>query len=110
MSKVIYLDTGVLGFVTHPNANQEARDCLTWLRDLLAAGIKVWVPEICDYELRREYILNNSQNALNRLDQLKAAVGYVPINTPAMKRAAQLWADARKRGKPTADPQALAVC
>lgn len=107
MSKAIYLDTGVLGMVTHPRANVEARACVQWLRDMLAAGAKVYVPEICDYELRREYVLNNSQNALTRLNALNAAIGYVPLNTRAMQTAADLWSQARKRGQSTAAPKEL---
>ena len=29
------------------------------------------------------------------------------LSTPIMLRAAELWAEARRRGRPTADPQAL---
>mgnify|MGYP001224251561 CR=1 FL=1 len=32
---------------------------------------------------------------------------YAPITTPVMRRAAELWAQAHARGRPTADPAAL---
>lgn len=105
--KLVFLDTGVLGVVTHPKAGQEARECILWLKNLLAAGVRVCVPEICDYELRREYLRRNASNALRHLDQLNAAVTYVPINTATMKEAAKLWADARNKGHVTADPKEL---
>jgi predicted nucleic acid-binding protein len=45
--------------------------------------------------------------SIERLDQLKSLLTYLPINTEAMIKAAEFWAEARRRGKPTADPQAL---
>lgn len=35
------------------------------------------------------------------------ALRYAPITTAVMRRAAELWAQARARGRPTADPAAL---
>ena len=65
------------------------------------------MPEICDFELRRSYLLNNSKVPLDRLESLNSVVTYVPINTQMMRRASELWADMRKRGKPTADEKEL---
>ena len=42
-----------------------------------------------------------------RLDSLIDHVGYLAITTSAMRRAAQLWAEARRRGQPTASDSAL---
>ncbi|NES23439.1 MAG: type II toxin-antitoxin system VapC family toxin [Symploca sp. SIO3E6] len=39
--------------------------------------------------------------------KLKATITYCPITTEVMLKAAELWAEARNRGKPTADPNAL---
>ncbi len=44
---------------------------------------------------------------IRRLDQLKAAITYRPITTEVMLKAAELWAEARRRGRPTADPKVL---
>ena len=38
---------------------------------------------------------------------LKTAITYLPITTEAMLLADQLWAEARRAGKPTADFKAL---
>lgn len=105
--KAVYLDTGVLGFLTHPKGSTEATECTAWLLSLLQQGVKVCLPEICDYEIRREYVLQKSKKALTKLDALKETAEYVPIASPMMLKAAELWADVRSKGKPTADNKAL---
>lgn len=110
MKKCVFLDTGVLGVVTHPAGSAESRACVAWLLNLLRASVRVCVPEICDYELRREYVRRGSSDALDalaKLDELNAKVDYVPIGTAAMRRAAELWADARNRHRPRAAKHAL---
>ena len=81
--------------------------CQQWLRETLRRGKRVAIPEIADYEVRRELLRADRLNGLRRLDNLKQKLEYVPIQTEAMLLAAQLWADVRKRGKPTADSKAL---
>jgi predicted nucleic acid-binding protein len=105
--KAVFLDTGVLGVIVHPRATTEARECLGWLRGLVAAGVRVCVPEICDYELRRELVRRGARVQIDKLDALKAQAEYVPIDTEAMLEAANLWAGARNAGYPTAHPEAL---
>lgn len=113
--KVVFLDTGVLGIVTHPGASAESKDCVSWMRTLLAAGVRICIAEVCDYELRREYVRRQRRDeeqaavALSNLNALSAQLEYVPINTPAMREAAELWAAARNRGRSTADPKRLDV-
>jgi predicted nucleic acid-binding protein len=67
----------------------------------------VCIPEIADYEVRRELLRLDSKKALSRLDSLKEEIEYVPLSTRAMRQAAAFWAQARRAGKPTADPHAL---
>jgi len=67
----------------------------------------VRVPEITDYEVRRELLRLNKQKSVDRLDLLRATIGYIPITTATMLRAADFWAQVRKLGKPTADNKAL---
>lgn len=112
MTWVVVLDTGVLGYLTHPKANANATECAKWLRELLSEGVRVCLPEVCDYELRREYLRRSKTEvqarvALDKLDQLKSSLEYLEIGTPVMLLAAQLWADARSRGRPTADSKEL---
>jgi predicted nucleic acid-binding protein len=65
------------------------------------------VPEIADYEVRRELLRAGKSAGVRRLDQLKRVIGYLPLTTPVMLKAAEIWAEARRTGKPTADASAL---
>ena len=107
MNRVIVLDTGQVGMVTNPNASGANRECYQWLESLILQGVQVWLPEIADYEVRRELLRANKARGLARLDLLKNNIGYLPLTTPIMLKAAELWAQARRSGVPTADPQAL---
>lgn len=107
MQRHVVLDTGVLGLVTHPSKRSEPRDCKEWLKTLLQQGVAFYIPEIADYELRRKLLHLDLSRAVARLDALKAAIGYLPITTAAMMKAAEFWASTRKAGIPTADPKAL---
>lgn len=105
--KVVFLDTGILGKVTHPRGSPEHKECIEWLLNLLRAGVRVCIPEVCDYELRRDYLRRDATAQIVKLDALKGKIHYVPIKTASMLKAAALWAEARKRGRPTADDKAL---
>lgn len=108
MSRIVLLDSGPLGIVTNPKAasplSQEGK---VWLQSLPLKGYIVMLPEIADYEVRRELIREGKTAGIRRLDQLKSQIPYRPLTTEVMLLAAQLWADARNRGKPTADRHAL---
>jgi hypothetical protein len=104
---IVLLDAGPLGLVTNPRATLESQRCKRWLIDLLSQGIRVLVPEIADYEVRRELLRAGKSRGLAHLDQLKVTSGYVPLSTPAMLQAAAFWAQARQQGQPTAPDLAL---
>jgi predicted nucleic acid-binding protein len=78
-----------------------------WLETLLARGEDVVVPEIADYEVRRELLRAGKAQGLARLDELASALRYLPITTAAMRKAAAFWAEARQAGRPTAPDLAL---
>ena len=106
--RAVFLDSTPLGLVTQrPGKSADVDACLAWLAGLDAAGVAVYVPEVADYEIRRELLRVGATAGLRRLDRLKATARYLPISTPAMQMAAQLWAQARSRGIVTADPHAL---
>ncbi len=102
----LILDTGVLGQVTNPRADGE-RPPVRWMMQHLSSGSRVVVPEIVDYELRRELIRGDLRQSIMRLDAFIASVVYLPLTTEAMRLAAEFWAEARNRGRPTAPDLAL---
>ena len=105
---IVLLDSGPLGLATHPHAVRgPALACSEWLEHVLDRGVKVHVPEIADYEIRREVLQRREHVSLRLLDELIESLGLVPITTDVLRRAAELWAQARQRGRPTADPAAL---
>jgi predicted nucleic acid-binding protein len=102
--KTILLDAGPLGLAVHPRPVPGFRE---WLASLRATDATIVVPEIAHYELRRELLRIDQQGSIERLDRLIDACRYAPITTPVILRAAQLWAETRRRGRPTADDRAL---
>jgi toxin FitB len=86
-----FLDTGPLGLACRRPDRQDVRDI-----------------QLCvDYELRRELIRIQATDSLRRLDALRGKVRFLEINTKAMSRAAELWAQARRTGLQTADDESL---
>ena len=102
MSRFIILDSSPAGLVTNPS---EAK----WVADCMAKGNTICLPEIIDYELRRELLRAEKKRGIAKLDALKAACLYLPLTTPVMLRAAALWADSRQKGIATGDPKRLDV-
>ena len=107
MSKAVVLDAGPLGLATNPNLSPEASACTQWLTSLLAADVEVCLPEIADYEVRRELLRAGKAKGLERLNALKVSLRYLPLTTATMLTAAELWARARNEGHPTAQDAAL---
>jgi predicted nucleic acid-binding protein len=97
------LDAGPLGQLAHSKRQKIAG----WVEAKLAAGTSIFIPEIADFEIRRSLLLHNLHDSLRQLDRLNEELIYVPITTSAMRRAAELWAQARRAGRPTAHAQAL---
>ena len=95
MSRIILLDAGPLGLVTNPRATTENRECNLWLQAQLGQGVRVLVPEIADYEVRRELLRAGKSRGLARLDALSQSIGYVPLTTNVMRQAAVFWAQAQ---------------
>lgn len=93
------LDSTPLGKLAHPTPRAEIKN---WLDQLLAADYRVIVPETADYEVRRSFLLAHLPRSIARLDMLGQALIYLPLTTQVMRKAAELWADARRIGRPTA--------
>ena len=107
MSHTVLLDAGPLGLVTNPRRSRPSIACAQWLQALVADGSRVIVPEIADYEVRRELLRANKARGLERLDALADLLEYLPLTTAALRQAAIFWAQARQQGRPTADDKAL---
>ncbi len=97
-------DTGPLARLVHPRFGGEFFE---WFRAAIAAGQELVIPEIADYELRRKLLHKDLNRSIARLDSLESSLSFLAIDTKAMRRAAELWAAARRRGRPTAAPEAL---
>lgn len=107
--KYVVLDATPLGLLSQPFVSPNGDRCRRWLLSKVAAGLGVLLPEIADYEVRRELIRARKAGSVLALDAFVAnpQVTYLPITTQAMRLAAELWAQARNRGMTTAHPMAL---
>lgn len=77
--------------------------------DLLDASSYPRLPEIVDYEHRRTLLRRDAERQVERLNEFKRVFGYEPLTTDVMLAAAEIWADARKRGLPTGTERSLDV-
>ncbi|NCO43362.1 MAG: hypothetical protein COZ06_13445 [Armatimonadetes bacterium CG_4_10_14_3_um_filter_66_18] len=78
MKRIVMLDTGPLGRLAHAHARTEVAE---WVDQLLAAEVVVVIPEITDYELRRNLLLEGLSASGMRLDELKDELTYLPLTT-----------------------------
>jgi len=111
MSITILLDSGPLGLLAHDRPAQWT-PIRNWLAEQASARATIYVSEVADFEVRRELkrLVQSGKlppTRLARLDQLAEMFTYLPVSTSMWKLAAELWADARQRGRPTAVPSAL---
>ena len=108
MARIIVFDSDPAGLACHTLGNHEASDLRAWMYGEWVQGAMIVIPEIVDYEVRRSLILAGSTDGIGRLDDLyTSCIRFLPINTASMKRAAALWADARRRGGQTAHDHSL---
>ena len=107
MSQAVLLDAGPLGLATNPRRSPQSTACAAWLQSLVTAGVRVVIPEIADYEVRRELLRARKTAGIERLDALGGLLEYLPITTAAMRQAAVFWATARQQGQPTASDKAI---
>jgi predicted nucleic acid-binding protein len=108
MSKVVLLDSGPLSLVTkRPGQSKEVDACQSWLASLLINGATVYLPEIADYETRRELIRSGQIGGIVRLNSLAEKIDLLRIDFGSMRKAAELRAQARNLRIATADKHAL---
>ena len=106
---LVLLDSGPLGLASNPRASEEGSRCKAWLRGLLVAGVRVMIPDIVDFEIRRELLRAGKARGVATLDRLVRELGTLPASGAVLREAASLWAEARRAGLPTADAKALDV-
>lgn len=107
VSRTILLDSGPLGLITNPGAPPMATACGCWVVNAIDRGVTILVPEIADCELRRELIRARRTAGVARLDAFIAQAGLLPIATAAIRQASVFWAEARRKGRPSAPDPAL---
>ncbi len=88
--------------VTNPKSSPECEACKNWLASAVSRGAEVAIPEITDYEVRRELLRAGKDKGIARLDALRSLLQYAPITTAIMLKAAEFWATARNRGRQSA--------
>ena len=73
--------------------------------------LALWCLAIVYYEIKRELLRANKIVGIARLDAFVNATPdrYVPLTDDALRFAAELWAQSRRTGRPTADATALDI-
>jgi hypothetical protein len=69
--------------------------------------VQILIPEVSDYEVRRELIRAGMTSSVIQLDQLARMFQYLAVTTAAWRKAAEFWAASRNQGQPTAGNQRL---
>jgi len=109
----LVLDSNVLSKLCHPRAYPEV---CQWFDQFVGqqVGNRVFIPELADYELRRELIRllikqNQGQSSLDRLDQLGRDFDFLRVTTSHFRAGARMWAEARSAGLVTASSKSLDI-
>ena len=64
MSMIVLLDARPLGMITNPKSSPENEACKDWLASLAHNGVEIVIPEIADYEVRRELLRADKEKGL----------------------------------------------
>ena len=109
MIRTVILDSGPLGLSTNPKKLPETIQITQWTVAMMAAGHKLVVLAIADYEVRRELKRAGKLRGIALLDAWNRARHdrYLALTDQALSLAPSLWAHARNAGTPTADPKEL---
>ncbi len=103
----VVLDAGPLGLLSQSSLTEESSAAMDWLLKLSSRGVNFYVAEVADYEVRRELLHAGKHKGLRWLDAMVCRATYLPLSTPVMRQAAELWARARQKGLATADKHGL---
>ncbi len=64
--QAIVLDAGPIGIITNPNLSPQSVACNRWLQSHVKLGNRIIIPEIADYEVRRELLRANKKKGVAR--------------------------------------------
>ena len=104
----VVLDSTPLSLLAQKQGHLKGDACWAWAKRLMTATeCTLFIPEVADYEVRRELLRLKNAGAVSRLDELRQTAVFLPLATDAILLAATLWAETRQRGRPTSDAKAL---
>lgn len=108
---IIFLDTGILGNLSHPNPTSDISQCQEWFYNLLGKGVTFYSSVVCDYEVRRGIIMGirkgASSEGLRELEYLSEFIDYLLVDQKVAQQASEFWVQARLMGTPTSDNKVL---
>jgi hypothetical protein len=101
---IVFLDSGVIGLLSNPNKRDRAIACEDWLYGLFAKGVYVVSSDICDYEVRRNLVLESMRSEkrlqpLTSLDELHDFIDFLPVTSKILISASDVWAKSRLQGQ-----------
>jgi hypothetical protein len=106
---IVLLDSTPLGLLTHPTQDKEPLECKKWAKDLVLGGIQIAIPQIIDYELRRELIRIRKDRSIQQLNTIKQTFPVAYVTEEVTTKAAQLWAWAHNTGQQTAHKKSIDI-
>jgi predicted nucleic acid-binding protein len=104
---LVFLDTQLIWLIVHPRGGAKTIELNAVFARRLDLGDQLTVAEICDFEARREMLRRGASRQLHNLDAFVAVNRFVSIDSAAMRLAAEIWAQLRRAGRPTAADAAL---
>lgn len=108
----ILLDSAPLALLATPVRSSNAptvQAIRQWAVSCDAAGHRLIVPQCVDYEVRRELLRANKTASIVELDRLGVDLFFLPVTNAAWLHAAELWAETRRQGQPTAHDENIDV-
>lgn len=106
MSHLILLDSAPLGYLCNPRNIEKTRFFKNKLKDL---EVILYLPEIIDYELRRNLELEGFSKSINLLDQFRQRHQILWLESDDFLKAAELWSWCRKEGYATTENKGIDI-
>jgi len=104
----IVLDASVLGDLLNPTSTSpQVVTVREWGLEMLGRGEEFVLPGVADHEVRRKLLHLGKAKSIRRLDDARRDWSFLPVTQGDVDLASELWADARRRGRPAAPDAAL---